>query len=474
MSPKYPALAILAVLLLVPAAPGQTTAELLQKGIYTQETVGDLDGAIKIYRQITGSHVQSHAYAAQAQFRLGQCLLKKGDNAGALKAFQQLVQDYPDQKKLIEQAQPYLQGDLGLLPAPWAENELAEYEIKLPGGQQVGTVVYAVEPNPIRPQDIMLLTRGYQMGEPIRVSRVEVRSDTMRPVSSSFFIKPIIPETRIDYESRQARVQPQGKEAKVVATDVFFIDNEEATFVFRRLPLTAGYKSMISFMSPVGVPARVEASVAALEDVQVTAGKIRCYRLELPMLQQTFWIGVDAPRPLVKIEAGGATLELRSFGTPDAATPVAFTDAKTGLSFSADPGWIIRANDVPKPNESSIQLLDPQAQAWAAVYAKTIRTEKGQISNQLRAETDELVKMRTGELKDYRLRPDSLVWREIGGKQALAVVADYMELTRPMVEYLVGVQSETSSAVFFGRVPAADLDAFRKRLDRIAETAQLK
>ena len=39
----------------------QTTSELLQKGIYMQETVGDLDGAFKLYRQDVDMNRDSRA-----------------------------------------------------------------------------------------------------------------------------------------------------------------------------------------------------------------------------------------------------------------------------------------------------------------------------------------------------------------------------------------------------------------------------
>jgi hypothetical protein len=56
----------------------QTAAEELQKGIFTQETAGDPDGAIDIYRQIMNRGSTPREIAAQAQYRLGEALLKKG------------------------------------------------------------------------------------------------------------------------------------------------------------------------------------------------------------------------------------------------------------------------------------------------------------------------------------------------------------------------------------------------------------
>ena len=69
---------VLVLLPLVTAGFGQSVAELLEKGIYTQETIGNLDGAIQIYRQILKSAPKQREYAAQAQYRLTECLLGKG------------------------------------------------------------------------------------------------------------------------------------------------------------------------------------------------------------------------------------------------------------------------------------------------------------------------------------------------------------------------------------------------------------
>src|SRR5580658_5001554 len=87
-----------------PTQTQATAAELLQKGIYAQETAGDLDGAIKIYRQIVDSHPSQREIGAQAQYRLGQALLEKGDAASASQEIQRLGWDYPDYKELIASA----------------------------------------------------------------------------------------------------------------------------------------------------------------------------------------------------------------------------------------------------------------------------------------------------------------------------------------------------------------------------------
>jgi hypothetical protein len=62
---RWMGLAVLAGSLLA-----QTAAEKLQKGIYAQDTAGDVDGAITIYRDILKAPQTPRPVAATAQFRL--------------------------------------------------------------------------------------------------------------------------------------------------------------------------------------------------------------------------------------------------------------------------------------------------------------------------------------------------------------------------------------------------------------------
>jgi hypothetical protein len=108
----------------IPAA-AQSAAELLQKGIFAQETSGDLDSAIQIYRQIVNGAFSQREIVAQAQYRLGQTLLKKGDAAGAAEEFKKLARDFPNWQNqttgnLIQSGGTltHVAGPLALPPSP--------------------------------------------------------------------------------------------------------------------------------------------------------------------------------------------------------------------------------------------------------------------------------------------------------------------------------------------------------------------
>ena len=81
-------LALGAALLSAPVA-AQTHAQLLERGIFTEETVGDVDGAIRMYRQILAARQVARDVAVQAEFRLGEALRKSAPLASPAAAQQQ-------------------------------------------------------------------------------------------------------------------------------------------------------------------------------------------------------------------------------------------------------------------------------------------------------------------------------------------------------------------------------------------------
>ena len=87
----------------------------MRKGIYQEETVGDLDAAIKIYQGIVADEKANRPHVAQAKFRLGMCHVKKGEKEKAVGMFEGLVKEFPGQAKLVELARGRLAA-LGHVP----------------------------------------------------------------------------------------------------------------------------------------------------------------------------------------------------------------------------------------------------------------------------------------------------------------------------------------------------------------------
>lgn len=85
------------------AAPlfAQTAAEQLQRAIHTQDAQGKGEEAINLYRQLAYSTTTPVEVAAQAQYRLAQALLQKGELSAATREMERLERSFPDQSALI-------------------------------------------------------------------------------------------------------------------------------------------------------------------------------------------------------------------------------------------------------------------------------------------------------------------------------------------------------------------------------------
>ena len=139
-----------AALLLAAPAFAQTVTELLQKGIYAQETSGDLEEAIKIYREIVSSASGQHNIAARAQYRLAETFIQKGDLTNAAAEYQKLARDFPDQQRLLQGSKVALTLQrAGAIPGSTAEpagvlngrhyhHKLTGVEFDLPPGWSLG------------------------------------------------------------------------------------------------------------------------------------------------------------------------------------------------------------------------------------------------------------------------------------------------------------------------------------------------
>ena len=97
-----------AMALAATAALAESPSALLEKAIYTEETVGDLDAAAKLYEKAVAEANAIDAVAAKAQYRLGLCLLKQGKKEQGTAALEEVARRFPEQKQIVAAAQKHL------------------------------------------------------------------------------------------------------------------------------------------------------------------------------------------------------------------------------------------------------------------------------------------------------------------------------------------------------------------------------
>ena len=109
MFSAYKKIVMLAVLLVfAPMVVAQPASELLEQGIYLEETTGDLDAAIEIYQRIIQDPEASRTHVASAQYRLGISYGKQGWEENAIVAFETLIERHPDNNEMNSLAREQL------------------------------------------------------------------------------------------------------------------------------------------------------------------------------------------------------------------------------------------------------------------------------------------------------------------------------------------------------------------------------
>ena len=242
------------------ATAAETPSALLEKGIYTEETVGDLPKAIEIYQKVVDEAKTTEAYAAEAQYRLGQCLLKQKKNKEAETAFKKLIESYPNQKDWIAKAKKQIPGDAGLklTEVPWKDGDYMQMDVKLGGGMKIGAFIFSIESAKLDGKDIwrakthrFILAGGDNKG----FSQVDIDKNTFQPLNS-LFLHSLMGNTEASYSTDEVAVKSMkdGKEtsARKENLDKVYYDNEQGVELFRRLPLADGYKTTVPIYVPFG------------------------------------------------------------------------------------------------------------------------------------------------------------------------------------------------------------------------------
>jgi tetratricopeptide (TPR) repeat protein len=139
---------LLAVGLFSCAAFARQAGELLQEGLYAEETEGNIDAAIKVYEQIIKDQSAQRPHVAQAMYRLGMCYHKKQNDQKARTLLEQVVSQYSDQQEVVDKAQYLLDKISGPDPALLMPADTKVYiEVGNPG-RRVETILKMLQGTP--------------------------------------------------------------------------------------------------------------------------------------------------------------------------------------------------------------------------------------------------------------------------------------------------------------------------------------
>jgi hypothetical protein len=472
--------AITSVLGTAQLAAAASPSELLEQGIYSEETKGDVDAALKLYQQVVTEAKAGQAVAAQAQYRLGVCFYKKKNYGEANAAFEKLLKDYADQKDLIALANKYLTSAMPLMPAPWVDGEEMQLDIKFPTGFKVGSVCYRVNAGETNGQKIWRLASRI-VATSQQSSHVEVEAESFKPIHCRWKIN-VIGEVDVTYLPGHAEMVMIGQdEVKKIDLPCVVYDNEEVAQLLRRLPLAAGYKTTVHTFTGLGggniIPVQVEAT--GPEQVEVPAGTYDCYKVDLGLggQSQTFWYSTDAHHYLVKFKGNGVVAVLTAVTQRKPGEPVRYQDPAFGFSLAAPADWMFQRADS-KGDKDSVRLIvvDPDALGTTVVTVGSRNLLKEEEQKSLRAWVENEIAGRDGKqlLKDLRVRPESWKERTVDGKPGLSVIGDFVDGTEKKIGYGVFTIGNTNAATFLLASAAKDFEAFQPKFEAIVDSYKEK
>lgn len=175
-----------------------------------------------------------------------------------------------------------------------------------------------------------------------------------------------------------------------------------------------------------------------------------------------------------------ASLVISVVFTATAYAQVQYHDEQSGISLSLPPGWTWIG---PKPLEeqkSIVSLKEPETAQIIRLYVQVLETPEEvmpaqKMNHRLLKQAEAKVRQRTSEgYENYELRRNSCVQKSINGRSALSWVDDYTVSGNRMVEYLTRIRSDKTNALFYARLPADQLEDFKRRIDPIIETLQIQ
>jgi|WetSurSiteA1Bulk_404760.scaffolds.fasta_scaffold08212_2 hypothetical protein len=471
-------LVLIFVLTASSAFSAQDPAELMEKAIYAEETLGNLSEAIGIYQQVAADAETNRATAAMALYRLGMCYQKSGRPADAQAAFAKLSKMYPEQKDLIARIPGAPSKGLEFRPAPWVDGEILQMAVKVRSGRQSGSQFYRIESVQESGKTFWKLWTvdgnvGITQHTTVLMDTESFSPTTSIQDSRSYGVfTALFSPKQVEFVT--ARRDSNTKKQFPVERPIY--DYAQLAHLLRCLPLREGFQAGILIANSEKASLwDGKITVVAREQVTVPAGTFDSYKTTVEVVGQTYtyWISTDAHSYIVKENhAGIITLELSSIEKTEKDKPVHYVDSKSGISFEAPYGWLIGSTDY--GSEYSISFFGPEAKAEGAlIFAKRKNEPDNTTLDEI---ADKEIAAEQRQYRVFAIRPDSRGPVSISGFNAIRYIADFKQLMteKDMVRYRFILMSPTTGYEIRFETGKENFDRFRPAFDSIIASLRLQ
>jgi hypothetical protein len=437
--------ALLLLLVMTSAFPAQEASILLEKAIYTEETLGKLNEAISMYQQIVGAADTSRTTAALALYRLGACYRKSGREDEALAAFSRLAQQYPEQKELISKSRML---DLG--PAPWADGEVLRLAMKTASLKgENGAYVYSIESAQEAGKAAWKFRDVFvSMGLSLSTATITVvDAQTGLPIRSRLRQRIMHATIETSYDADQVEVSSVAngvltKKQYPLTGPVY--DTGQILPLLRCMPLREEFQTVIPVFGS-GVTTNIKVAVLGRETVTVPAGTYDCYKVLLTpennSQDQTFWLSTDGHFYPIKSIRGPLEYELSSIDVVGTDQPMHIEDSESGISLSAPPLWYFGRIS----NPPILSLAAPELESAMMLITYAYKPENGPVQKLM----DQWIERHQEGGNAYQVRPGSREAALVSGLEGQRCIADTNDPTggEPLVDYIYLFTSPTKRYV---------------------------
>lgn len=465
----------------------QDPSVLLEKAIYTEETLGKLNDAIAIYKQIMNTAEISRNTAAMAMYRLGMCYRKLGSEAEAFSTFSALARLYPEQKDLLAKSL-----FLNMKPAPWADGEIMRLNQKRIGAGSMGGAFgnYSVESGLEGGRPVWYHRYLYGSGQsPSHYSLTAAQAETLLPIYSRIHSYQTYLESRFSANKIEViNLRDSTQPARQITSTGTVYDVWQLISIMRRLPLQLGFEATVPvFESSGGFFASVRLQVAGKETITVPAGSFDCYKVlmivddNLPS-EQTFWITADNHAYVAKARINRIDeFELCSVETVGKNQPADFNVSETGITLSATRQWYLSSvskmslrslSGIAVNAGGSFHLSAPDLDSDLSVMALEINPDRPDPTKR----ADVVSQMIGGVEYRYQVRPGSRESVTLAGLTGERYIADTIDIqsAQDVVQYTYRLSSAAKAYSFTFETGKNNFDKMRSTFESIMSTVKVQ
>jgi hypothetical protein len=463
-----------------------------EKAQYYEETEGDIEKVITLYREIVRDGQDAPATSAQAQYRIGLCYLKMGDKKNAESELRKVLSLYEELPEIVNLARQRLSGlhpdfspghsPLKLDSAPWDESEFTVHTIFGQTGIQTG-----IQISEIASDGNSWIMESYQIipaGSPLSYTRCVVEKKSFLPQSSLFRSIPVYKmsarEISAEYREGKAIIKNVSVENSVESTvklEGSVFDDAQVMYLVRKLPLQEGFEdSTLVFSIYGGYAAKGVCKVIGTEQVTTKAGTFKCYKTLIQTWAQgkkeydeTFWIEAEGKRAIVKMSITNGMTELTNYGSGVRTEFTAIRDQNNGATLKLPAGYYHYAWQPSGSGPLLYLLFSPSMDAEVALAVTKAEIGADERETVIKKE----IKVLKEFFKKYKLRPDSRETTDIKGIARVSFSADYMDEKIPMVEYRSYYFGPSRLYWFIFRCSRENFDKKKTEFERIVNSLEI-